>query len=266
MRKIISVLLMLIAGVAWSEDKPLWEVGIGLATLYNPHYLGAEQSDTYILPVPYLEYRGNFFRANREGISSSLYSNDRLAIEISGGGALPVNSKDNRARNGMDDLDWIAEIGPTMQYRLFEDQRHLLRFDLPLHGVFTVGDNFFRHQGWTINPRLHHSVNLGPWQLTSKLGPVFSDSRYHGYTYDVAQRDVRIGRPFYRSSSGLTATRMSVSLKRRFSRYYVGLSASYYNLNSAASEDSPLVKQDDYFAVSLVLSRIVAKSATLAAD
>lgn len=265
MKNIVSLLLMLISSPAWSEKEPLWELGLGIATLDNPHYLGSDQRETVALPVPYMVYRGDFFRADRDGINSSIYASERLNIQLSGGGALPVNSEDNTAREGMDDLDWIAELGPTLQYQLFKNDKHLLRFDVPLHGAFTVGDSFFRHQGWTVNPRLHHSVDLGPWQLTSKLGPVFSDRRYHGYTYNIDQQDVRADRAFYQSNSGLTATRFSVSLKRRFNHYYVSLSAGYYDLHGAASEDSPLVKQDDYFSVALVFSRILAKSKTLVA-
>ena len=32
--------------------------------------------------------------------------------------SLPANSEDNDAREGLDDLDPMIEIGPTLQYRL----------------------------------------------------------------------------------------------------------------------------------------------------
>ena len=38
--------------------RPLWELGLGVAALRLPDYRGSDQSSTYLLPLPYVVYRG----------------------------------------------------------------------------------------------------------------------------------------------------------------------------------------------------------------
>ena len=52
---------MLMAGVtpnAHAAERPLWELGVGVGALRLPHYRGSDQSHNFLLPVPYLVYRG----------------------------------------------------------------------------------------------------------------------------------------------------------------------------------------------------------------
>jgi outer membrane protein len=91
---------------------PKWELGLGLAALSLPDYPGADQGRSYVLPFPYLIYRGERLKANRDGLRGLLFEHPRWDLDISAGGSLPVNSKDNRAREGMDDLDFSFEFGP----------------------------------------------------------------------------------------------------------------------------------------------------------
>ncbi|MGK0498804.1 MAG: outer membrane scaffolding protein for murein synthesis (MipA/OmpV family) [Oceanicoccus sp.] len=245
---------------AFAEEKPLWEYGIGMAGLYHPHYLGADQQEGYALPLPYFTYRGKVFRADRGGMRGRIYESENFHLRLSISGSLPVNSDDSDAREGMDDLDVMLEVGPTLQYKLFESDRHQWRLDIPIRGGFTFGGTPFYHQGWTANPRIYHETDIGPWIVTSTLGPVFSDKRYHGYVYNVAEPFVTADRAFYQASSGYTATRFSTGLRRRFGDYFIGARLSYYNLNGAANEDSPLVKQDDYFGVNFVVAWVFGES------
>ena len=48
-------------------DQPLWELGMGAGGLRLPHYRGSDQSHDLLLPVPFAVYRGEIFRATREG-------------------------------------------------------------------------------------------------------------------------------------------------------------------------------------------------------
>ena len=79
-------------------------------------------------------------------------------------------------------------------------------------------------------------------------------------------KDVTSERPFYQASAGYTGSRFSIGGKRRLGQYYIGAHLRYYNLNGAANDDSPLVKQDDYFAVSFILAYVLGESDTLAGE
>lgn len=246
-----------------AEEKPLWEFGIGVAGVYNPDYLGADQETDYILPIPFINYRGELIRADRDGIRGFIYESEKLNLNLSFSGSLPINSKDNRSRDGMADLDLMLEAGPTLQYQLFKNDRYLLRADWPIRGGFSVGNKFMAYQGWTTNPRLHHEMDLNHWKLTTTFGPVFSNSRYHGFYYDVGRQDVRPGRDYYQSDNGYTGTRLSTGIKRRIGDYFVAGKLTYYNLDGASNEDSPLVKKNDYFGVSVVLVWVFSQSNTM---
>jgi outer membrane protein len=243
-----------------AENKPLWEYGIGVAGWYGPHYLGAEQQHSYFIPVPYFVYRGETVRADRDGLRGLLFSRDKLDFRISGSGSLPVESEGNDAREGMDDLDFMVEVGPSLQYQLLQEEEEQLYFDLPVRAAFTLGSEFFNHQGWTANPRIRHELQWQDWQFTSTAGVVFSDKRYHGYIYDVGQEDIRPDRPFYQSSSGFTASRFSVGVKRRFGRLYIGALASYYNLSGSANSGSSLLKDNDYLSAGIFIAWVLGES------
>ncbi|WP_372881576.1 MipA/OmpV family protein [Psychromonas sp.] len=249
-----------------AEKKPLWEYGVGAAGWYSPHYLGSDQQQAYLIPVPYFVYRGKTIRADNEGLRGLLFSSDKLDLRLSVSAVLPVDSKDNDAREGMEDLDFMVEVGPTLQYQLFQAEQQQLRFDLPIRAAFTLGGEFLNHQGWTANPRLQHELQLQGWALTTTAGLVFSDRRYHGYIYNVNQADVRADRSFYQSSSGFTGSRFSAGIKRQFGNLYVGALVSYYNLSGSANNDSPLLRQDDYLSASMIIAWVLGNSNKLVDD
>lgn len=241
-------------------EKPLWEYGIGTVGWYGPDYLGADQQQAFLLPIPYFVYRGEIFRADREGLRGLLFSSEKLDLNISVSAALPVDSEDNDAREGMDDLNFMIEVGPTLQYQLLQTDNQQLRFDLPVRAAFTLGSEFLNHQGWTTNPRFQHKLQLQEWDLTTSAGLVFSDRRYHGYIYDVDQKDVRPDRPFYQSSSGFTGSRFSFSIKRQFGDLYIGALFSYNNLSGATNSDSPLLKEHDYLSAGMIIAWVLGRS------
>ena len=263
MKILTRLLILLLSTSVAAHEKHLWEAGVGVAALYVPHYLGANQADSYLLPIPYFIYRGSTIRADRDGVRGAIYASEKLDLRLSLSGSLPVDSSGNEARKGMDDLDLLLEIGPTLQYQLYKSDNQLLRAEWPVRAAFSFGSEFLRYQGWTSNPRLHHSAYIGPWTLTTTLGPVFSDRRYHGYFYDVDQQDVTADRPFYQASSGYTGSRLSFGLKRRYRQFTMGALARYYNLNGATNENSPLVKQTNYYSFGLYFAWLFSESRTL---
>ncbi len=258
--RLMPYLLLSIPLSAYSEALPKWELGLGAVNLYLPHYLGADQNDFYAFPVPYFAYRGDLIRADRDGLRGLLFDSEKLKLRVSVGGSLPVNSEDNDAREGMDDLDLLVEMGPTLQYQLRKTDNSLLRAELPVRGAFSLGGDFFNHEGWTSNPHIMYRRDLDSWTLTSTLGMIYSDRHYHGYIYDVDLDDVTDQRSFYQAKSGLTASRFSLGARRRVGNFLISARLNYLSLNGAENEDSPLVKQDDYWSASLFFAWIFKES------
>src|SRR3990170_1134091 len=67
-----------------------------------------------LLPLPYIQYRGDVFRIDREGAHGDLFRSDRLKLDISLNAGPPAKSGRNGARSGMPDIDPTVEAGPSL--------------------------------------------------------------------------------------------------------------------------------------------------------
>src|SRR3954468_16688391 len=110
---------LLTSPLSHAESRPLWEIGAGIGALSLPDYRGSDVSGTYIVPIPYLIYRGDYLKADRNGLRGILFDSDKVQVNLSLNATLPVNSKDNAARRGMADLRPTVEVGPSANFRLW---------------------------------------------------------------------------------------------------------------------------------------------------
>lgn len=260
LKKLLCLFMVLVATIATAaEPEPVWELGVGVGSYMAPHYLGADQSATYVLPVPFLIYRGERIRADRGGLLSRLYDSEIMDIRINVSGSLPVNSEDNIAREGMPDLDLMVEAGPTLQFHLYDSEESQLRFDIPLRAAFTVG-NKIDYQGLIFNPGFYYSYRINRWNLSTTLGPAYGSEAYHDYFYEVDDEYATSLRPEYDAKPGYTALRHSIGVSRQFGEVYSGLFLNFYNLNNARNEQSPLMKKDNYLSLSFALIWVFKKS------
>ena len=88
---------------AYAEEEPLWEAGLGVGALVFPDYRGSDEVRAYPIPVPYFVYRGEFLKADREGMRGEIFDRDYAELSISLNATIPVQSDDNEARAGMPD-------------------------------------------------------------------------------------------------------------------------------------------------------------------
>jgi outer membrane scaffolding protein for murein synthesis (MipA/OmpV family) len=244
------------------ELKPSWELGIGAASYMSPHYLGANQSSTYALPIPFAIYRGERIQVDKGGFFGKLFDNDVVSVRLSLGGSLPVNSEDNDARKGMEDLELMLELGPTIQFNVYKSTNNELRFDIPVRGVFSFGDNV-DYRGLIFNPRIYYAHAIDGWRLTNTLGPVFSSEHFHDYIYQVDLPYVTTERNAYNARAGYTGFRYSLGVSKRFGDIFVGSFINYYNLHDAENTKSPLMKVENYTALSIAVTWVFAKSTRL---
>ncbi len=259
MKRTFLVLILSWVVFAAADEKPLWEVGAGIGSYTSPHYLGADQSSTYTIPVPYAVYRGEYIRSGRGGLRGRIYESEHLDLRVSLGASLPVNNEDNKTREGMPDLDLMLEAGPTLQYQLYRNDVHELRIDLPVRAAFSFGDGV-AYRGVITSPRFYYQMQPNRWKLTATYGPVFGSGKYHEYFYEVKNQYVTDERAEYKAKSGYTGLRSSFSVSRKFGSVFAGAFFNYYDIEGAENEDSPLVKQTDYFAAGFALSWIIVTS------
>src|SRR4249919_2002206 len=92
-----SLLALLAAAVppARAENLPLWEAGLGAYALRLPDYRGSDQSRGYLVPLPYLRYRGELLRIDdRHGLASLLLlEKGRADLDLSLNASQPAPSE-----------------------------------------------------------------------------------------------------------------------------------------------------------------------------
>jgi hypothetical protein len=145
---------------ARAEQLPLWEVGVGAAALSFPDYRGSNERQFWLLPFPYIVYRGEFLQADERRMRGVFQKTDRFEIDLSINGSVPVDSDKNDARKGMPDLDGTVEIGPGLNLKLMQsgDRRTRMELRLPLRAVFAADFSHVRQAGWVFQPQLNVDI------------------------------------------------------------------------------------------------------------
>jgi MipA family protein len=261
------VLASLACAAARAEEKPLWEAGLGVGGLVFPDYRGSDEMQAYPIPVPYLIYRGDFLKADREGVRGELFDREYAELSISVNATIPVSSDDNSARRGMPDLEPTIELGPSLDLHIWKspDERIKLDVVMPLRAPVTV-ERSPKSIGWLFSPRVNldiGNVNNSGWNLGLGAGPVFADRKYHDYFYSVKPQYANAERPEYDANGGYSGVHVLASLSKRYPKYWVGAYVRYDSLESAAFEDSPLVRSTSYVAGGFGIAWMIGQSKRL---
>lgn len=270
----LSFFYFLSPGIALGqEQKPVWEIGVGAGLLYIPDYRGSNESRFYALPYPYVVYRGDIIKVDKQKISGQIFKTDRILLDVSFSGSVPVKSDNNSARAGMPDLDPTFEIGPALNITILENRenQYSLKFSLPVRAVFSTDFSSVTYQGWVVSPRLNFEKgdiipNTG-LHLGISVGPLFADSGYHDYYYTVEPGYATPWRPAYDADGGYSGSSLSIGLSKSYKQLKFNAFVSADFLYGAVFEDSPLVKTKTSIMSGVSVSWIFFKSAkTVAAD
>jgi len=167
-------------------SEPLWELGMGGAWVRFDDYRGSDRTNNYLLPLPFVAYRGRFLRADRDGARAILFAGKRVLVDLSLAASVPTKSKNNEARRGMPDLAATFEIGPNLNVELWQSADRRLKLDLrlPVREAITI-ERSPRAIGVTFSPNLNLDVRgfAGAWNLGVLAGPLYADRRYHEHFY-----------------------------------------------------------------------------------
>lgn len=246
--------------------RPEWEFGLGATGFVLPDYRGSDESRGYVLPFPYLIYRGEHLRVDRQGVRGIFFESERVELNLSMAGTLPVDSEDNRAREGMPALDPTLEIGPRLDVTLARDRARewSLEVRLPVRAAIATDLSHTRHIGYVAYPHLHLFTRpvIGgvKWNLGLQAGPLYGTSEYHEYFYSVDPAFATPERPAFSAGGGYSGALAMASLTRRFPRFWVGGFVRYDTLKGASFEASPLVKRDYAMAAGIAFAWVFMES------
>jgi len=244
---------------------PLWELGLGAAALSLPDYRGSDQSRTYLLPLPYVVYRGDWLRADRDGARALLLQTERVKVDVSLAASVPTRSRDNAARVGMPNLPGTVEIGPNLNLGLFESAGRGARLDLrlPVRAAISI-ERSPDVIGTTFSPNLNLDLRgLGGWNVGVLGGPLFGDRRYHAHFYGVDPAYATPQRPAYQARGGYAGWQALTAISRRMGKLWIGAFLRYDSLRGAVIADSPLVRRDHEVTAGIGVSWVFATSGQL---
>ena len=251
------------------EPPTVWEVGIGATAISFNDYVGSDERTVVIAPVPFINYHGKVLTIDRESIRSEFFGTDKLRLDLSLSGSIPVDSDDNQARKGMPDLDTVLELGPSLEYEFYRDpiNNGSLSVELPLRNAVASDFSNIEDIGWISNPNIkYHRKEYtldGTWTLQATLGPLLGDKRYHEHFYGVAEKFATTERPSFKADSGFGGWRLSLGFSRRINDIWYGGFIRYIDISDATFADSPLVKQHHSIFGGLAVAWIFSKSANL---
>jgi len=263
----LAALLVATGAVHAAEERPLWEIGAGVAALSFPAYRGSDQSNNFLMPVPHFSYNGEFLKADRQGIRGSFFDSDRLDLTVSMALSAPASSEDITARKGMSDLKGSFEIGPQVDVTLWrsENRARFVKLLLPLRTAITL-EGSPKDIGWVFHPKLNMDITDLPgmpgWNLGMLAGPLFGDKRQHAYYYSVDSQYATPDRPAYEAKAGYAGMQYLVAFSKRFPKYWIGSFLRYDNMSGATFEDSPLMRKKDYVAGGIAITWILGESST----
>ena len=236
-----------------NDIKPLWEVGVGAFAGWLPDYPAAGQNTTRMLALPYVVYRGDFWRVggeeNRGAVSGRFWKDDRFEFDVTLSAAFPVDSADNNARRDMPDLDFLFGIGPQLIFKLInEPSRRKLDFSLQARAVYSTDFSSISGRGYVFNPKLsysHEHVSGLDLKVFTDAGPIFATEKLMDYFYEVAPEFVTPARPAYDADAGYLGSYITLGVSKRFNNRFRLVLGTRLGLHyGATNRDSPLFKDE----------------------
>lgn len=244
-----------------SSAKPKWEVGIALGGQYLADYRGSDEYNSNAIPVPFFVYRGDRIKLDRKGLRGDILKSRVWEFNVSGEVSLSGGDENNEARRGMPEIDPTFELGPSLNIALdgdVQDDGWLLR--LPLRSVFAASTSGVDYVGYLFNPKITFVQDYGEnaWRFSTSLGFTYGSENYHDYYYQVDPAFSMANRPAYDAQAGYSGSYFKTSMVKRSGEWRYGISLRYDNLGGTEfASDSPLVKTNDYFAVSFIVAKFL---------
>jgi len=258
-----------ILGASWitsahAEELPLWELGLGIGGLHQPYYVGTKDTRTFAFPVPVPVYRGDVFKSDDNGIRAEIIKDSRYKLDLSLDFNLAIDSDDVDLRAGMDDVDSLLQIGPSLEITLRASEHSQWLLNLPVRANFGFSSDGIDTSGYTFSPNITYFRNFDwggkQWRAGLALGPQFGSTDYQNVYYGVSEQFATESRPTFAADSGYSGSRLLMTLRSRTKERLWVWFLRYENINGASFEDSPLVETNDGLSAGVIYSRFLFKS------
>ncbi|PIE64656.1 MAG: hypothetical protein CSA26_07155 [Desulfobacterales bacterium] len=240
---------------------PKFEIGVFGASAYVPYYKGSSENRSFLLPLPYMVYRGEIIDLDEDSLTGRFFSSGRVVADVS---LYAEINKSDDARLGMEELDEVmTAVGPAVKYYFSRkiDDGYDLYLSLPVRAAISGDwDDGLRLDYRGLQSKLilyYENFDLLP---DKKLEFIASgavgvmDSDLASYYYGVDAEDVTAVRHQYDASGGYAGASISLDLTYHlYDRFSIRAYTNVDYLGGAAFEDSPLVRETVNFAAGMAL-------------
>lgn len=238
---------------AQADDRPLWEIGVAGGGAYVPDYPAASHSQLTGIALPYAIYRGEFLRADQDGVRSEVDLSNRLEFQLSVDASFSADSEDNDERRGLPDLDYLVELGPSLEYRLWSQGAQSLTAVAQARAAFAVNLDRFDYVGIAVEPQVifrNRNVYGRGLELTVGFGPKFAFDGLNDYFYTVDSQFATPTRSAYSAKAGYQQSAISTALYYPVTpRLSVAVLNQLLFTGGAANDGSPLFRHNFNYAI-----------------
>lgn len=229
-----------------------FEWGVGTLSVYGNHYRGSDQGKFWFFPMPYFTYSSERIEAEPSFIRGIFIRTERFSFKLSLMAGLNVESKKNRAREGMPTLDYTLEAGPMFIFHLWKSEKKnlIINFEWPIRETFATDFSYIKPVGFFTVPYISVTHSSLPesrnWSWELSVSPMFADQKYHQYFYGVDKQFEKIDRQTYRAHGGYSGFQTAVVLNKHINNLVIIPFARWDYLGGTVFKDSPLFKVNNY--------------------
>lgn len=227
--------------------KSLWELGLAGGIGWTPDYPAAGQNHFRGLGLPFVIYRGEFFQAGERSFARGLFINtDKVEFDLSFAGTLPADSSDNDAREGLDDLDFLGEVGPSLVYFIDRDEAgNHTRIEVSLRAVLSTDFSDFDYVGLVFHPVFAREfVDVGgieDLETTWSIGARWADDGVMDLFYEVPVEDANDDRDAFNAKPGYLGSNLYGSVTYPFTdNFRLAVAGNLASYHGAKNQDSDL--------------------------
>jgi len=232
------------------QGRPRWEFGIGGGYFEGFDYPGSTDSNRRGFGLPFFVYRSKRFRLGGGGVSAVSIEEPRFKLDWSVAASLNSSNEENSARAGMEDLDFLFELGPQIVYRVIDrvsasGAEYRLDWSTKLRGVVSTDFGSVTDRGvvfeTSVAGRIRNFAGLNRVALIGGIRARVGSERLNDYFYEVPEAFVNSTRQAFDGRAGLIDIQTSIGIALRLPkrvRVFVAASTGFYE--HSANRTSPL--------------------------
>ncbi len=241
-----------------TEAKPQWEFGLAAAGLSVPAYPASAVSSERRFLLPWFIYRGDKVRLQDGGLKLIALQNQRVTVDVSISGSLNADSEDTPLRQGMPDLDYLFELGPKIDVRLWESESEQssdgvkrfgrINWSTALRLAVSTDLKSIRSRGPVLGTELQYRRDglFGARSFVSASASAYwVGEQLMDYFYQVDPAFATDQRAAYDAKAGYTGSGLSLGIGHQFNKDVSGFLGVRLSLHDGAkNSNSPLFEEN----------------------